>query len=196
MMDSNFDSTNIGGYKESNENVNIVKTEMQNKTDNGNSEFLNKRVPMDGMEELLGQEKVPKDLGKRMDRKNIERSHRMEERHNERKRSDELSDLDEIISDAEAIDNKSNSRFSPSEIRQEERRKRRFLRKKKILYEIIHLKQDLILEVKKVLMKMITPAEIVVIAEIAEIAVMDIQQEENDDVSGYEGAHGSEYTEE
>lgn len=127
-MDSNFNSTNIEGYKEPNENVNIVKTEMQNEKHNTTSEFTNKRVPLEGIEELIGQEKVPDSLGKRLDRKNI-----MEKRNEGQKDKPEdiVSDLDEIISDAEAIDNKSNSRFSPTEDRQNERKKRRFLKKKR-----------------------------------------------------------------
>ena len=203
-MDSNFDSTNIGGYKESNENVNIVKTEMQNKTDNGNSEFANKRVPMDGMEELLGQEKVPRDLGKKMDRKNVERSHRIKERHNERKRTDELSDLNEIISDAEAIENKSQSRFSPSENRQEERRKRRFIKKKKNISLSNPFEQEPKPGSKEGANEDDNTSRNSRNSRNSSNSRNSrnsrngsIQEEENDDVSGYGGtSNGSEYTEE
>jgi hypothetical protein len=119
MMDSNFDSTNIGGHKEFNRNVSIVKTDMSNDRPSGTSEFEGKRVPMDGIEQLIGQEKVPESLGKRMDRKNM----------NQTNKHDDVSDIDEIISEAESINRR--DKFSASEERHQERRRRRVIKKKR-----------------------------------------------------------------
>jgi hypothetical protein len=73
-------------YKENTENVNMP---------DGPSEFENKRVPMDGIELLLNREKVPDRLGEKMDKKN----------------KDDLSELDDIISDAESMDGRRRRRL-------------------------------------------------------------------------------------
>ena len=88
------------------------------------SEFENKRVPLDGIELLLDTEKVPDELGKRMDHKNIQ-----EVKKNETKEdfNDDLTDLDEIISDAESI--QSTLKENPF------RKKDRIQRKKKFLFK-------------------------------------------------------------
>ena len=41
----------------------------------GNSEFKNKRVPLDGIELLLNRDRIPDKLGQRMDNKNINPSY-------------------------------------------------------------------------------------------------------------------------
>ena len=87
------------------ENVNFMKPV--------ESEFTNKRVPLDGIELLLNREKVPDSLGKKLDKKNI-------------KEQNELSDLDDIISDAESIEKP----LRPTMTRQNERLKRRVVKKR------------------------------------------------------------------
>jgi len=112
-----------GGYKEENRNGDIGKSRSMNSE---NKEFKNKRVPLDGIELLLNREKIPDALGKRMDKKNIKESH-----YNPPEPKDNLlSDLDDIISDAESIQN--NRRFSsPTHSRHKARMKRRVIKRKK-----------------------------------------------------------------
>lgn len=101
---------NNGVYKEETANDGIEKREMP-------SEFKNKRVPLDGIELLLNREKVPDSLGKRMDKKNIkENSPKMES-------ENPMSDLDDIISDAESL-NAEDSSFK------NQRLKKRFIKRR------------------------------------------------------------------
>jgi len=112
-----------GGYKEENRNGHIGKSRSMNSE---NKEFRNKRVPLDGIELLLNREKIPDALGKRMDKKNIKESN-----YNSPAPKDNLlSDLDDIISDAESIQN--DRRFNPhTRSRQKARMKRRVIKRKK-----------------------------------------------------------------
>ena len=125
------------GYRESG-NIRIEKSkDIQNSITelNENSEFKNKRVPLDGIELLLNREKIPDDLGKKMDKKNIQ-----EKPYNQIHKNDTnmLSDLDDIISDAESIHDKSDrnevnqlSENSFSNSRKKERLGRRVINRKK-----------------------------------------------------------------
>lgn len=103
-----------------------------------NSEFKNKRVPLDGIELLLNREKIPDSLGKKLDKQNIKESTDNSSQHKEinssqHKRQDNyvkddpLTDLDDIISDAESLDDK---KFKPIQSRQNERVKRRFIKRR------------------------------------------------------------------
>lgn len=102
----------------------VYKEEPQNSISMETNEFENKRVPLDGIELLLDTEKVPDSLGKRMDNKNIQ------EEKKEQENNDDLTDLDDIISDAESI--QSTIKENPS--RPNERFQRR-LRKKKFVFQ-------------------------------------------------------------
>jgi hypothetical protein len=87
----------------------VLKDNTQNTNSNmsSNSEFKNSRVPLDGIELLLNRDKVPNNLGKKMENE------------------DELiSDLDDIISESEASE-----KFSGGEERRRERLKRRIKKK-------------------------------------------------------------------
>lgn len=112
-----------GGYKEENRSANIDNTPKME-----NNEFQNKRVPLDGIELLLNQEKVPDSLGKRMDKKNIKETH-LKETHNPSSNTAMLSDLDDIISDADSLQD--NNFKQPSPNRHKDRMKRRFIKRKK-----------------------------------------------------------------
>ena len=103
-------------YMRENKNPDVEKS--------GNSEFQNKRVPLDGIELLLNREKIPGELGRRMDKKNIKEINRNTD-------NDILSDLDDIISDAESLHGDDNKQFSHSNSRQKDRNKRRFIKRKK-----------------------------------------------------------------
>ena len=108
-----------GGYKEENRSANIDRS-----VDMEDKEFQNTRVPLDGIELLLNREKVPDSLGKRMDKKNIKENHRNPPD------TDLLSDLDDIISDAESL--KEDNRFSQTtQDRHKARLKRRVIKRKK-----------------------------------------------------------------
>jgi hypothetical protein len=133
-----------GEKREENVNVDIVKTSMSNIPSTENSEFKNKRVPMDGIELLLNREKIPNALGKKLDKKNIKETtnnspqHKKEHkqvrssrysRNDNHIKDDPLTDLDDIISDAESL--KDEKRFktnSPS--RKNDRLKRRFIKRR------------------------------------------------------------------
>jgi len=109
-----------GGYKEENRNGDI-----DSNMTSENKEFQHKRVPLDGIELLLNREKIPDSLGKRMDKKNIKENH-----HSKPEQDNLLSDLDDIISDAESLKNE--KQFgSRSRDRMRARMKRRFIKRKK-----------------------------------------------------------------
>jgi hypothetical protein len=105
---------------EENINTDILQTSM-NLENLEKSEFKNKRVPMDGIELLLNREKVPDSLGKKLDKKNIKES-------NVEIIDDPLTDLDDIISDAESLNNK--KKFSPVQSRENDRMKRRIVKRR------------------------------------------------------------------
>jgi hypothetical protein len=129
-------SSTSGGYKEENGNVHIEKSKdtMSSEPRQENSEFKNKRVPLDGIEFLLNREKIPDDLGKRMDKKNIkEKPRRQINTRNDNMENGMLSDLDDIISDAESIQN---TRVNPlSDSRKKARINRRVIKRKKDKFE-------------------------------------------------------------
>ncbi len=85
---------------------------MQNK-----SEFLNARVPMEGIELLLNRDKVPTDLGRKIDEK-------QKTNDDSNINNDILSELDDIISESEG-----SNKFSGDENRKRERMKRRIRKK-------------------------------------------------------------------
>lgn len=124
MLNGNIEKINPQGsssvrYKEENGNGGIKK-EM-------NKEFQNARIPLEGIESLLNREKVPDSLGKRMDTKNIKEN--PPNPPNPSVVDDSmLSDLDDIISDAESI--KEESRFSSNS---NERKNERMRRRNKIV---------------------------------------------------------------
>jgi len=125
-------SSSSGGYKEENMNINIEqsKNNMTSETIQENSEFKNKRVPLDGIEFLLNREKVPDELGKRMDKKNIkEKPYYENNNKNDNMEDGILSDLDDIISDAESIQNTMVNTLSNS--RKKSRVNRRVIKRKK-----------------------------------------------------------------
>lgn len=100
---------------------NSYKETPDNKINMENKEFVNSRVPLEGIELLLKQDKVPDDLGKRMDTKNIKESIK---NHSD---NDAMTDLDDIISDAESI---SDAFTNKPDEKHEERLKRRIKMKK------------------------------------------------------------------
>ena len=123
MMDSNFNSTNIGGHKEFNRNVSIVKTaDMSNNRSSEQNEFEGKRVPMEGISELLGEEKVSTKT-ENIDSRDYENKKEYGNKKEYENKKDDVSDLDEIISDAESISKR--DKFNTSNERQTERRRRR-----------------------------------------------------------------------
>ena len=129
-------SSSSGGYKEENGNVHIEKSKdtMSSESHQENSEFKNKRVPMDGIEFLLNREKIPDELGKRMDKKNIkEKPHSQIHKRNDDIENGILSDLDDIISDAESI---KNTRVNPSvDYKKKARLNRRVIKRNKDKFE-------------------------------------------------------------
>lgn len=92
-------------YKDNNQNT--------NNTMSSNNNFKNSRPVIDGIELLLNRDKVPNNLGKRIESKNEEEL---------------ISDLDDIISESEASE-----RFSGGEERRRERLKRRIKKKNKFV---------------------------------------------------------------
>ena len=126
--------------REESANINVVKSFTNNILPIENSEFKNKRVPLDGIELLLNRDKVPDSLGKKMDKKNVQetsdnspRTKRVNDSSNYVRdntfNDDPLSDLDDIISDAESLNNKKN--FQPViSSRKDDRNKRRFIKKR------------------------------------------------------------------
>ena len=129
---------NLIKHKSRNESSADKKEEDLNVGSTENSEFKNKRVPLDGIELLLNREKIPDSLGKKLDKQNIKESTDNSSQHKEinssqHKRQDNyvkddpLTDLDDIISDAESLDDK---KFKPIQSRQNERVKRRFIKRR------------------------------------------------------------------
>ena len=138
---SKSNSSLSGEKQEENVNVDIVKSSMSNISSNENSEFKNKRVPLDGIELLLNREKIPDALGKKLDKQNIKESSNTPSQHRQVKPSrhsrqdnyakdDPLTDLDDIISDAESLKDEK-KKFKPSiTSRKNDRIKRRFIKRR------------------------------------------------------------------